>query len=247
MRFEEVAFRYRRGPWVLRDVTAGFGAGDVVVVQGRNGAGKSTLLQLAAGVLRPGRGRITGRPTRIGWVPERFPTDQPFTVASYLTAMGRALGAPPGVGDWAERLGLAPLLGVRLGELSKGSAQKVGLAQALLVPPDLLVLDEPWEGLDAQTREVVPEIVAGVVSRGGSVLISDHRGEVARLPGATVWTVADGGVAETAPADQRPWVIEVRVAAALAPGVVADLRAAGHEVTRFEQVRADAAEEWSGS
>jgi len=61
----------------------------------------------------------------------------------------------------AERLGLGPLLEVPLAQLSKGSAQKVGLAQALLVPPGLLVLDEPWSGLDAAARDAVPDVARG--------------------------------------------------------------------------------------
>ena len=81
MRLEDVWLRYgRRGPWVLRGSTCGSVPARCAVVLGRNGAGKSTLLQVAAGVLRPGRGRVTGRPARVGWVPERFPADQPFTV-----------------------------------------------------------------------------------------------------------------------------------------------------------------------
>ncbi|PWR11518.1 ABC transporter ATP-binding protein, partial [Micromonospora acroterricola] len=65
MRLENVWLRYhRRGPWVLRGVDVRIGPGEVAVVLGRNGVGKSTLLQVAAGVLRPGRGRVTDRPGR---------------------------------------------------------------------------------------------------------------------------------------------------------------------------------------
>ncbi|MEH0973028.1 ABC transporter ATP-binding protein [Micromonospora sp. CPCC 205546] len=242
MRLENVWLRYRRrGPWVLREVGVRVGPGEVVVVLGRNGVGKSTLLQVAAGVLRPSRGRVTGRPRHVGWVPERFPADQRFTVEHYLTAMGRIAGLDPAaaghaVAHWTSRLGLSPFRRVRLPELSKGTAQKVGLAQAMLRPPGLLVLDEPWEGLDAATRDLVPAIIDEVAAAGGSVLVSDHRGEVARLPGARRWTLADGTVTETAPSPDAPHaVVEVAVAAARVDGTVARLRAEGHRILRVRR------------
>ncbi|MGK5742889.1 ABC transporter ATP-binding protein [Micromonospora sp. URMC 103] len=237
MRLENVWLRYRRrGPWVLRSVDVRIEAGEAAVVLGRNGVGKSTLLQVAAGVLRPVRGRVTDRPSRVGWVPERFPADQPFTVEHYLTSMGRMAGLAPAeagraVAAWTERLGLARFQRVRLPELSKGTAQKVGLAQALLRRPGLLVLDEPWEGLDATAREVVPELIDEVLADGGSVLVSDHRGETVRLPGARRWAVADGAVTEEQPAAEEAYaVVEVAVPAARVSGVVARLRADGHRV-----------------
>ncbi|GAA5178085.1 ATP-binding cassette domain-containing protein [Rugosimonospora acidiphila] len=204
MRLDGVSFRYgRRANWVLSDVTVDIDDGEIVVVRGRNGAGKSTLLQLLVGVLRPTRGRILDRVGRVGWVPERFPADQPFTVSRYLGAMA-ALSRAGSPEPWIERLGLAPFRTVKLGELSKGTAQKVGLAQALIPDPDLLVLDEPWEGLDSAARELVPEIVAEVVAAGGAVIVSDHRGETARLPGATGWTVEAGRVTvDRAPATRH--------------------------------------------
>ncbi|MFD6564563.1 ATP-binding cassette domain-containing protein [Micromonospora profundi] len=243
MRLENVWLRYhRRGPWVLRGVDAQIGPGEVAVVLGRNGVGKSTLLQVAAGVLRPVRGRVADRPARVGWVPERFPADQPFTVASYLTGMARMAGlgraaADEAVATWTQRLGLGALRAVRLPELSKGTAQKVGLAQAMLRRPGLLVLDEPWEGLDAATRDLVPELIDEVLAGGGSVLVSDHRGETVRLPGARRWSVADGSLTEeTPPADEAIAVVEVAVPAARVAGTVARLRADGHQILR---VRAD--------
>ncbi|WP_433649008.1 ABC transporter ATP-binding protein [Micromonospora zamorensis] len=244
MRLEDVWLRYhRRGPWVLRGIDVHIGPGEAAVVLGRNGVGKSTLLQVAAGVLRPGRGRVTGRPTRVGWVPERFPADQPFTVVRYLTGMARVAGlrgaaADEAVTSWTDRLGLSAFRSVRLPELSKGTAQKVGLAQAMLRPPGLLVLDEPWEGLDSATRELVPELIAEVLAADGAVLVSDHRGETIRLPAARRWLVADGSLTEeTSSADETFAVVEVAVPAARVAGTVARLRAEGHHVLG---VRADA-------
>ena len=256
MRLEDVWLRYgRRAPWVLREVDVAIGPGEVAVVLGRNGVGKSTLLQLAVGVLRPSRGAVRDRPHTVGWVPERFPAEQPFTVRQYLTAMARVRGLSTAtiaatVDGWTERLGMAPYRDVKLPELSKGTAQKVGLAQAMLRMPDLLVLDEPWEGLDAATRELVPALIREVRDAGGSVLVSDHRGETVRLPDARAWTVADGTVSTDVPSggpvpggeggtspdrDEELCVVEVAVPSARVAGTVAALRAAGHNVVRVRQ------------
>ncbi|WP_431876677.1 ATP-binding cassette domain-containing protein [Micromonospora marina] len=242
MRLDGVWLRYhRQGPWVLRQVDVAIGHGEAAVVLGRNGAGKSTLLQLAAGVLRPSRGRVADRPPVVGWVPERFPADQPFTVGAYLSAMGRVAGLPGPAADravrhWVERLGLTRFHDVRLPRLSKGTAQKVGLAQALLRPPGLLVLDEPWEGLDATARESVPEIIGEVLADGGTVLVSDHRGETVRLPGARHLSVTDGTVTEEAsPGGAAVAVVELAVPAAGLAAAVARLRADGHQILRVRE------------
>jgi ABC-2 type transport system ATP-binding protein len=241
VRFDQVWFRYaRRARWAVRAMDATVEPGGTVVVLGRNGAGKSTLLQLAAGVLTPVRGAVLDRPAVVGWVPERFPADQPFTTRQYLTRMAgiRGLREPGVVDHWIERLLLTEHAGTRLAGLSKGTAQKVGLAQALLEPPGLLVLDEPWEGLDATARTLIPEIVAEVTAAGGIVLVSDHRGEIAGLSGAVPWMVTDAEVSTTAPADvpadagppADEMIVEVAVRRADADRTVARLRADGHRV-----------------
>jgi ABC-type multidrug transport system ATPase subunit len=241
MRLDDVWLRYgRRSPWVLCEASAQLPPGGAVVVLGRNGVGKSTLLQLAAGALWPSRGAVRDRPEVVGWVPERFPADQPQTVRGYLTAMGgiRGLRGEPlsrAVSGWADRLGLGPYLEVRLPALSKGTAQKVGLAQAVLRSPGLLILDEPWEGLDEATRDLVPELVAEVRAAGGAVLVSDHRGETARLPGAARWVLADGRLQTIEEEDGGGYVIEVEASAAQAAATVARLRADGHRVLRVRQ------------
>jgi ABC-type multidrug transport system ATPase subunit len=215
-------------------VDAAVAAGEAVAVVGRNGVGKSTLLKLAAGLLRPQRGTVRDRPPRIGYVPERFPADQPFTARRYLLGMAAVHGLAPAdarraVGDWAVRLHVDGLLDSPLAELSKGSAQKVGLVQGLVHRPDLLILDEPWEGLDAATRAEVPSIVAETLDRGGRVLISDHLGGVASLPDVRSWELVDGELAAPGPAPVE-CVIEVAVAAADVSLAVASLRAAGHRI-----------------
>ena len=250
MRFDQVWFRYgRRQQWTLRAVDATVEPGHTVVVLGRNGAGKSTLLQLAAGVLRPVRGAVHGRPAVVGWVPERFPADQPFTAEQYLRRMAeiRGLSDFAVVDRWIERLLLTEHAGTRLADLSKGTAQKVGLAQALLVPPGLLVLDEPWEGLDAVARTLIPQIVAEVTAAGGMVLVSDHRGEITGLPDAIHWTVAESAVdaAQAPPAHPADEVIvEVAVRRADADRAVAGLRAAGHRVLGVRATAGNTAASW---
>jgi ABC-2 type transport system ATP-binding protein len=237
VRFDQVAFRYaRRAGWTLHGVDQAVEPGETIVVLGRNGAGKSTLLQLAAGVLRPTRGAVRARPAVVGWVPERFPADQPFTAGGYLHRMAAVRGQtdPAVVDRWIERLLLSEHAGTRLADLSKGTAQKVGLAQALLVPPGLLVLDEPWEGLDAAARTLIPDIVAEVTTAGGSVLVSDHRGEITSLTGARQWTVTDGTVTAAPPDSPEGHddevIVQVAVRRADADQTMVRLRAAGHRV-----------------
>jgi ABC-type branched-subunit amino acid transport system ATPase component len=96
-----------------------------------------------------------------------------------------SLSAQDGRPDWAERFHLTPYLGVRLPSLSKGTAQKVGLTQALLIRPDLLVLDEPTEGLDAAVLADLPLVITEVTAAGGAVVVSDHSGKLVDLPGSS--------------------------------------------------------------
>jgi ABC-2 type transport system ATP-binding protein len=254
VRIEDVWLRYRRrGPWVLREVNLSLTRGDVAVLVGRNGAGKSTLLRSLVGTLVPARGRISGRRDPIAWVPERFPANQPFHVLDYLVFMGAMRGLAPveaksAVYNWAERFNLTPYFNVRLGSLSKGTAQKVGLTQALLTPPGLLVLDEPTEGLDAGVLTELPMVVSEVTASGGTVLVSDHSGKLVDLPGAQRWIVAGGRVAveRVAADDGTRCVIEVAVTPARAADTVAQLRAAGHDILGVREESPDHAH-WTAS
>ncbi|MFB6578943.1 MULTISPECIES: ATP-binding cassette domain-containing protein [unclassified Streptomyces] len=188
MNLTDVGRRYgRRRPWVLRGITLELPRGALVRIEGGNGGGKSTLLRLVAGIEAPTEGRVTGRPARTGYVPERFPAALPLTAADYLTRLGRVHGLPPAeaarrAADRLERFGAAAYARTPMAELSKGSSQKVAVAQALLAEPGLLVLDEAWTGLDGSARTELDRAVAERTAAGGTVVFVDH--DPRRLAGA---------------------------------------------------------------
>ncbi|MEU6868756.1 ATP-binding cassette domain-containing protein [Streptomyces sp. NPDC046876] len=188
MKLTGVGRRYGlRRAWVLRGIGLELAPGTLVRIEGRNGGGKSTLLRLVAGIDTPTEGRITGRPRRTAYVPERFPAALPLTAAAYLTHMGRVHGlgraeAARRAGYWLERFGAGAHARTPLAELSKGSSQKVAVAQALLAEPGLLVLDEAWTGLDAGARAELDRAVAERAAAGAAVVFVDH--DPARLAGA---------------------------------------------------------------
>ena len=241
MRLVHLHARYgRREDWVLHDVNVELRPGDSIVVEGRNGSGKSTLLRVVAGLLPVGRGEVLGRPDVIGWLPERLPDGRPFTVEAYLRAMAsvRGLAAADAwarIGTLAERLHFTPFLRSPLAAVSQGTRRKVGLTQALIGGPQLLVMDDPWEGLDAPSQAELPGLVGEVTSSGGICVLTDHRGRAGDLGPTRRWHVRDGVVDE----DEEPvgvgapppcHVIEVAVRAVDASSAVASLRAAGYDV-----------------
>ncbi|WP_063762193.1 ABC transporter ATP-binding protein [Streptomyces sp. NRRL F-5123] len=181
LRLDGVGRRYGlRGPWVLRDVALELLAGALVRVEGVNGSGKSTLLRLLAGVDRPTAGRVTGRPAAsTAYVPERFPAALPFPALRYLTHLGAVRGLPAATARaraayWLESFGVAGYARTPLDELSKGTCQKVAIAQALLADPGLLVLDEAWTGLDTAARATLDAAVRARTAAGGTVVFVDH-------------------------------------------------------------------------
>lgn len=203
LRLDGVGRRYGlRGPWVLRDVAFGVPPGTLLRVEGPNGSGKSTLLRILAGVDRPTAGQVRGLPAAgTAYVPERFPPALPFPVLRYLTHLGAVRGLPAREATaralrWLDRFGIAGHARTPLDELSKGTCQKVAVAQALLADPALLVLDEAWTGLDGQARATLDEAVRERVAAGATVVFVDH--DPLRLADDTTAVLAvDTGVLTT--------------------------------------------------
>jgi ABC-2 type transport system ATP-binding protein len=179
----------------LRDVSLSMGPG-VWGIVGPNGAGKSTLLALILGFLRPsaGRVRVHGSSPRhflrrrgAAYLPERFRVPPEWPVAATLRTLAR-LEAVPGDDTDAradralDRLGLRDHANKRVGELSRGLNQRLGLAQALLADRDLVVLDEPTEGLDPLWRVRFRDLVSELGGQGRTVLLASHElAEVERV------------------------------------------------------------------
>ncbi|MGW0941168.1 ABC transporter ATP-binding protein [Streptomyces sp. NPDC002623] len=241
LRLENVGRRYGlRGPWVLREVNMELAPAGLTRIEGPNGCGKSTLLRLLARIDAPTEGRVTGRP-RTAYVPERFPAALPFTAVGYLTHLGTVHGlsrtaAERAAGDWLDRLDATAYAHTPMTRLSKGSSQKVAVAQALLAEPELLILDEAWTGLDTDARAELERAVAERTSAGAAVVFVDH--DPRRLAGATdaVYTVRDGTLhrrrsdEEPAAAPDGPHMtIEVRGPAAPLPPEALRLAASTEE------------------
>ena len=186
-----VWMRYGRGPTVLAGIDTTLAPGSVTVVLGENGCGKSTLLRIAAGCTVPTRGSVRGRPPSVSYLPERFPDQLRLSARAYLRHFARIRRLPTRV-ELLDRLGFAGDLDQPMSELSKGNAQKVGLTQTFGSRDGFLVLDEPWAGLDVAARAVLSDIVREAADAGATVLVTDHTGAGAKLPGAAVYRMADG-------------------------------------------------------
>ncbi len=186
----------RRQPWVLDHLDLHFEPGTLTVVVGANGCGKSTLLRVLAGVSRPTEGQITQRPRQVGYVPERLPARLQMTGREYLAHMGRLRRLDSSYTglrseELAARLSLNPGLDVPVRSLSKGNSQKVVLAQAFLAPVGLLLLDEPWSGLDASASEGLREEVSSARKEGTAVVATSHRADA--IPGPDLCLLLSGG------------------------------------------------------
>ncbi len=185
---------------VLRSVTKSFGAKvavrdlDLAVPQGAlygfigpNGAGKTTTIRLILSILFPDRGEISvlGRASaleakdRIGYLPEERGLYRKMRVGAFLTYVARLKGCkgadvPRRVRQWLERVGLGEVEHKRCEDLSKGMQQKVQFLAAVIHEPDLLILDEPFSGLDPVNMRLLRELIFEQHRRGATILFSTH-------------------------------------------------------------------------
>lgn len=164
-----------KGRQILRHVDLDVMRGRILTVIGPNGAGKTTLVRLALGLIRPTHGSIRRAPgVRIGYMPQRLslPDSLPLTVQRFL---GLARHDPERLRHGTEEVGIAHLLDRPMQGLSGGETQRVLLARALLAEPDLLVLDEPVQGIDVNGQtELYRLIVRLRDERGCAVMMVSH-------------------------------------------------------------------------
>ncbi len=190
----EVSKVYRTGPLgfgrlrALDRASLRVEAGESVGLAGPNRAGKTTLLKLALSLARPTAGRVArlGRPASdrsslggVGYVHEAPSFPNYLTAPALLDQYGALSGIPERprrrrAAELIERVGLGDRIGDPIGKFSKGMVRRLGLAQALLNEPDLLVLDEPHEGLDLPGRDLAVDLIDDHRRRGGATLIVSH-------------------------------------------------------------------------
>ncbi|MDD3642494.1 MAG: ABC transporter ATP-binding protein [Candidatus Krumholzibacteria bacterium] len=173
---------------VLRGVSLWAEAGEILGFLGPNGAGKTTTIKIILGLLRPDSGSATifGAPAggrdaarRIGYLPETPYFHPHLSLREFLEFCGvlsglSGAGLRGRIGETIDLVGLGPHAGRRLRGFSKGMLQRAGLAQAILHDPDLLVLDEPFSGLDPLGRKTVRDILVDLKGRGRTIFFSSH-------------------------------------------------------------------------
>ena len=169
----------RYGPKrVLRGLDFELGRGGFLVVTGPNGAGKTTLLRLCAGLAIPTGGTLEVEPERggIGFLGHEPLVYRELTVLENLDLYGRLYHVPERrerIGMLLERFGLWDSRGVRASALSRGQLQRLALCRSLLHRPELLILDEPFAGLDAEGSELLDRELAGMRERR-TILVATH-------------------------------------------------------------------------
>jgi ABC-2 type transport system ATP-binding protein len=176
----------RRAQPALLGVDLAVPAGSAFGLIGPNGAGKTTFIKLLLGLVRPTAGHVAllgsspGDPrarARVGYLPERLDLPAAWTPLQFLRSVGRLKGhasVDAEARHQLARLAMSNEANHQMGTFSKGMRQRVGLASALLGAPDLLILDEPTDGLDPLGRVAVREILAAELARGASLFLNSH-------------------------------------------------------------------------
>jgi ABC-type multidrug transport system ATPase subunit len=172
----------------LQSFDLAVGPGEVLGLLGPNGSGKSTALKIALGLIRPdsGEGSVEGCPLgstvageRTGYLPENGGLSLHLTATETLEAWLRMQshlsdGSPNRVEVWLQKVGLREVADQPVGSFSKGMRQRLGMAQALITAPDLLLLDEPFSGVDPIGVDVLIGLIRDAAAGGAAVVLSSH-------------------------------------------------------------------------
>jgi ABC-2 type transport system ATP-binding protein len=220
----------------LDDLSFTVAEGQMFGFVGPNGAGKTTAMRIILGVLAPDAGQVRwrGRPMtdemrrRVGYMPEERGLYPKMRVRDQLEYFARLHGlsaadAGRAAGHWIERLGVAERADDRVEQLSLGNQQRVQLAAALVHDPEVLVLDEPFSGLDPVGVDVLAEVLAGRAADGIPVIFSSHQLELVERLCEAVAIINRGRL--------------------VASGSVEELRRSGGE-RRYQVEVADAGTDW---
>jgi ABC-2 type transport system ATP-binding protein len=187
LKLERVTKRFA-GHTAVRDLSLEVPRGGIFGLLGPNGAGKTTTIRMIMNILVPDEGRVllfgkesSGREQseRIGFLPEERGLYKKMKVLDHLIFLGEAKGVGRKVAgtkarQWLERLGLTDWTNRKIEDLSKGMQQKVQFISTLLHDPDLVILDEPFSGLDPVNSMVMKDVVVEIARSGRTVVFSTH-------------------------------------------------------------------------
>jgi ABC-2 type transport system ATP-binding protein len=189
------------------DVSFAVPAGSVFGLLGQNGAGKTTTIRMIMDILAPDRGEVHlfGRPrqagdlARIGYLPEERGLYRKMTVADHLMFFAELHGltraaAQPAIARWLDRVELASWAKAKVEALSKGMQQKIQLVGTILHDPEIVILDEPFSGLDPIAQGLFKELIADFRARGRTILFSTHILEQAEKLCDEICLIAHGNV-----------------------------------------------------
>ncbi len=181
--FENVWKRYS-AEYILREISLSVGSGETVLVTGPNGSGKTTMLRLGIGLLRPSKGKIyvNGIDVRLpkakmmlGYLPHTPPLYLDLTVRENLRYYASLYGhdeIPKHVVEAAEGFGLNKYMDRRVRELSYGWRKRVDILRAMIGSPRVLLMDEPFSGLDVQGRRFLISLIRELTGKGCSTLFT---------------------------------------------------------------------------
>ncbi len=211
---DEVSKRFG-GVVALDGVSFSVGAGELFGFVGSNGAGKTTTMRIILGVLASDAGsvRIAGSPVdlavrqRIGYMPEERGLYPKMRVGEQLVYLSRLHGLSPkdasaAMERWTERLGLEDKRSMELQALSLGNQQRVQLAAALVHDPSVLVLDEPFSGLDPVAVDVMTEVLREKAAEGVPVVFSSHQLDLVQRLCDRVGIIKEGRMRAVGPVEE---------------------------------------------
>ncbi|EKD62685.1 MAG: ABC transporter [uncultured bacterium] len=203
---------------VVNDVNIKINEGEIVGLLGPNGAGKTTTLRMIAGVLPPSKGKVEIDGTditldgsikkRIGFLPENNPLYDEMTVEEYLAFWADMKGIAKSdqqdaIDFVVDRCGISEVYYRPISELSKGYRQRVGFSQAILTKPDILIFDEPTEGLDPNQRQDIANLIRDL-GKKRTVIISSHvLAELAKIASRMIIIHKGAVVADETPENLR--------------------------------------------
>lgn len=161
----------------LRDVSLEVNSGECVALLGPNGAGKTTLLKLLARLAQPQKGTLAlPAPQETGYLGHGLGLYEELSAIENLKFWAKLYGADGGrAASWLERVNLTDVATAPVRQFSRGMRQRVALGRAFLHDPKLLVLDEPFTGLDHASVELLQTLLAAALERGAGIVLSSHQ------------------------------------------------------------------------